>query len=851
VCSERSLPLKKGSKPGASIISPEKFTTFGELLRFLRRKADLTQRELSIAVGYSESQISRLEQNERIPEEATLAARFVPALYIEDEPQWAARLLQLGAMTRSLVSDYGVLQPIAEAKPTPHNLPIQLTSFIGREKEVIEIKRFLSASEGSIRLLTVTGAGGFGKTRLALRAASGLFDVFPDGIWLIELAPLTEPALVPQAVATVLGFKEEPGRSHLSTLTDRLRGKTILLVLDNCEHLIQASAQLADALLHSCPNVHILATSREALSILGEKTFPIASLSSPDPLHSLPVEALTEYEAVRLFVDRAVAALPGFTVTKDNAPAVAQVCSQLDGIPLAIELAAARVKLLQVEQIAERLDDRFRLLTSSTRITLPRHQTLHAAIDWSYDLLTEPERMLLRRLSVFVGGWKLEAAEAVCAGDGIESTEILDLLTQLVNKSLVVAERPLGGEVRYRLLETIRQYVLEKLTASTEADTVRRHHAAYYLALADATRSSDLEQFVRLERIATEHDNLRAALAWSKSVTSGAELGLHLALGLVWFWIAEGYWSEGRNWLESALAHVNAEEVDDPRAQAQALSSLGNLLAYQGDYTAAQSQFSQSLQLSRELGDRLRVAWTIERLGWLAREQGDIATARVRLEEALALARDLKENALTCGVTNTLAEAMIMQGDIALAKDLLEENLAWARKVDEREGIPWAMNHLGHIAQIQGDYERAMQLHEESLLLFRTEGRKWMGVVEALHCLGETALSQGDAVLAGTHLVESLVLSQDLGERACIAWCLAGLAGVAALNEEPERAAWLWGAAEKLRQSIGAREAPATRATHERLKADVRAQLGDTVFNAKWAEGQSASVEAAIAEATR
>jgi len=319
-----------------------------------------------------------------------------------------------------------------------------------------------------------------------------------------------------------------------------------------------------------------------------------------------------------------------------------------------------------------------------------------------------------------------------------------------------------------------------------------------------------------------------------------------LALGLMWFWGVEGYWSEGRNWLEGALAHVNAEGVDDPLARARALFNLGSLLAYQGDYIAAQSRFAQSLQLFRALGDRPWIAWTIERLGWLAREQGDTATARARLEEALALSRDLEDNVLTCQVTNTLAEAMVMQGDIAPAKDLLEENLAWARKVDVREGIPWALNHLGHIAQIQGDYERAMRLHAESLPLFRTIGRKWMGVVEALHCLGETALAQGDTALAGAHLTEALVVSQDLGERACIAWCLAGLAGVAALDEEPERAAWLWGAAEALRQTIGAREAPASHATHERLQAAVRAQLGAAAFNAKWAEGQVMTMEQAI-----
>jgi len=320
---------------------------------------------------------------------------------------------------------------------------------------------------------------------------------------------------------------------------------------------------------------------------------------------------------------------------------------------------------------------------------------------------------------------------------------------------------------------------------------------------------------------------------------------------LVWFWAVEGYWSEGCNWLEGALAQMNAEGVEDPLARARALYSLGTLLAYQSDYIAAKSRYIQSLPIFRELGDRPRIALTIERLGWLAREQGDTATARARLEEALELSSDLENNEFTCQVTNSLAEARIMQGDLMPAQELLEENLAWARKVDVREGIPWTLNHLGHIAQIQGNYERAMQLHAESLPLFRQTGGKWMGVVESLHCMGETALAQGDAALAATHLTESLVLSQDLGERACLAWCLAGLAGVSAVNEDPERAAWLWGAAEAVRQSIGAREAPATHATHERLKAEVRKQLGEELFNTKWGEGKSASTEQAIVEAIR
>ena len=837
--------------PRASAITPEKFATFGELVRFLRRKADLTQRELSIAVGYSESQISRLEQNERAPEGATLAARFVPALYIDDEPKWIARLLELGSATHAHISQADALQPIADAKPTPHNLPIQLTSFIGREKEITEIKRLLSERERSVRLLTLTGHGGCGKTRLALQAASSILDDFRDGVWLIELAPLVDPALVPQTVAAVFGLREEAGRPLLSTLTDHLRSKRLLLILDNCEHLVQAGAELAESLLHACPDMCILATSREMLGVGGERALYVPSLSIPDPRESPSVESLSQYGAVRLFADRAVTVEPNFTLTEENAAAIVQICRRLDGIPFAIELAAARIKVLRVEQIAERLVDAFRLLTGGNRTALPRHQTLQAALDWSYDLLSEKERFLFNRLSVFAGGWTLEAAEAVCAGDGIESTEILDLLVHLLNKSLVIAEHEQRDETRYRLLEIVRQYVLMKLVVNHEAITARRRHAEYYLGLAEEVLSYLITpvQPAWFDRMEIEHDNLRAALAWSLSAPGGGELGLRLAATARSFWQARGYWSEGRGWLEGALAYANIEGVDHTQAYALALRGLGELLSQQGDYEAGQAYFADSLKCYQELGEVSASAAILERLGWLARERGDAVTARLRLEESLALRRELEDQfGLAWGLV-TLSEVGVLQEDVAWTTALIEEAFPLLRHFGETYGIAWCLNHLGHAAQLQGDYVQAKQFHEESLPLFQKFGARIIGVPWAFQGLGETALAQGDAELAAKHLTEALTSFHDLGDRTGTSWCLAGLAGVATLHEEPERAAWLWGAAEALRKSIGAREAPASRATHERLKTQVRQQLGEAAFNAKWAEGQAASMEQAIAEA--
>ncbi|MEK7327551.1 MAG: protein kinase, partial [Chloroflexota bacterium] len=393
----------------------------------------------------------------------------------EGRPASAADVAQvLGQMTPALSG----LFPARIAAPTT-NLPTQLSKFIGREKEITQLKKRLAEN----RLITLTGSGGVGKTRLSIQLASELLSEFPHGAWLVDLAPLTDPALVPQTAAAVLDVKPQGNQPVLTALTDYLRAKKLLLVLDNCEHLIEACAQLAEALLRACPDLRLLTTSREAFGVEGEVIVRVPSLSLPS-LQNATLAAIAEAEAVQLFVERASAALPGFALNEANAPIIAQVCRRLDGVALAIELAASRVKLLKVEQIAARLDDAFRFLTGGSRTALPRQQTLRATIDWSYNLLSELERRLLCRLSVFAGGWTLEAAEAVCAGEGLESYEILDLLIQLVNKSLVAVEREQGEEARYRLLETIREYALERLAASGEAETVRREHAEFFLALA-------------------------------------------------------------------------------------------------------------------------------------------------------------------------------------------------------------------------------------------------------------------------------------------------------------------------------------------------------------------------------
>jgi non-specific serine/threonine protein kinase len=509
-----------------------------------------------------------------------------------------------------------------------------LTSFIGRDREKAEVGRLLLTSH----LVTLTGSGGAGKTRLALQVAAEALEAFPDGVWLVELAALSDPALVPQAVASALSVREQPGRSMTDTLRDALRGKSVLVVLDNCEHLVAACAELSSALLRACPNLRVLATSREALGASGETTWRIPSLSVPDPKNLPPLDRFKEYDAVRLFTDRAVASGPQFAVTMSNASAVAQVCHRLDGIPLALELAAARVRVLAVEQIATRLDDRFRLLTGGSRTAALRQRTLRATMDWSFDLLSEEERALLRRLSVFAGGWTLEAAEAICSGNGVEAPDTLDLVMQLVDKSLVITETQ-GGEARYRLLETVRQYGWERLLEAGEADDVQRRHCEWYLDLAEQAdpKLRGNEQEMWLERLATEHDNLRTALAWGRTDAQSAEAWLRLIRAVHYFRIVTEHWTEGRRWLEEALTRGNEA---DPAILLAILLDAGGLAYRQGDYERAGQLAEQALVLSRTLKDKEGVISALTLSGLVVCER-DPLHATPLLEQSVALARDL------------------------------------------------------------------------------------------------------------------------------------------------------------------------------------------------------------------
>jgi non-specific serine/threonine protein kinase len=701
------------------------------------------------------------------------------------------------------------------AAAIPHNLPLQLTSFVGRERELLEVTKLLTEPPTGSRLLTLTGAGGCGKTRLAVQVAREVIEAYPDGVWLIELAPLSDRALVPQTAAIVLGVLDAPDHALTQALCSALATKRTLLLLDNCEHVVEAAAELAEALLRACPDVTILATSREVLGAAGETTWRVPSLQVPrevgDGSHTpphrdvmTPTTELLSYSSVRLFVDRARAMQPAFAVTEANAAAVAEICHRLDGIPLAIELAAARLKVFTVEQIAAGLGDCFRLLTAGQRTAVPRQQTLRATVDWSYALLAEPERALLRRLSVFAGGWTLQAAETVAAGDGIESHAVLDLLTLLVDKSLVLAEEQ-GGTVRYRLLETIRQYAREKLDEAGETSSIGDRHLDYFLRLAeDADRGlRGPEQPLWLDRLEAEHDNLRAALQWSLTTESG-EAALRLSGALAWFWWCRGYLQEGRRWLARALASV----AERSAARTCALYGAAWLAHHVHDLAAAHELAAESLEIARDLADRAAEAWALHIMGRIAYFENDPARARACGERSLALAESLGDRGL----------------------------------------IAWALHLLGLAAYIAADYPTAREYYTRSLAIRQELGyREGIGILN--HLLGLVAFREGNAAEARQLWEQNLGIMRELGMRWQVSFVLAMFSGLAATQGQPARAVRLAGATAMLGESYQGRPIPLATALLEEGLAQARQELGDEAYAAAWEEGRAMSIEQSIAEA--
>lgn len=719
-----------------------------------------------------------------------------------------------------------------------YNLPHQLTTFVGRQQEIAEISELLASK----RLVTVLGTGGSGKTRLALQLASVLIDRF-EGVWFVELDTISNPSLVPQEVIGALGIREEigPARDLVSAIASYLDGKHCLLVIDNCEHLVDACTALVDSLLRACPHLHIIATSRQALGVPGELTWPIPSLSLPqhEDAH-VALEEVAQYDAVRLFVDRAAQSRPGFALTRENAEAIVQLCRQLDGLPLALELAAARVKVLSVEQIVQRLGERFRLLIGAGPTLQPRQQTLRALMDWSYELLTDAERALLRSLSVFAGSFGLEAVVSTCGGE-IDEYELIELLGRLCDKSLMIMEER-DQQARYRLLETIRQYAAEKLHDAGEFELVRGRHRDWYIALVEQAQDglSGGEQAEWLNRLEMEHDNLRAALEWTIHGENNATTALLMAAQLWRFWDIHGYIGEGRKWLEDALA---SSEDAPPQVRARALSAAGNLAIDQGDYVAATRLHGETLRLRREIGDQRGIGASLSNLGVVARSQGDYDRAVQLYEESLAIFRELGSEASTAGVLSNLGFVVQGQGNYARAEQLFTEAMDLSHKIGDTLGVVISLNNLGEVAQARGDHARAREYYEQGLALDEELGDK-LGMVGLLNNLASLAHTEGNQQKAAMLYRQSLLMSKDLGHLPGIAECLEGLA-VAEAPLDYMRATRLFGAAMQLRDRIGAPVAPNEKAEYERQVEGLRSHLGP-VFEAVIEAGKALTIDAAI-----
>jgi predicted ATPase/DNA-binding XRE family transcriptional regulator len=827
-------------------------TSFGRWLRTRRRALDLTQDDLARQVGCSVGTIRKLESEERRPSRQ-IAERLVDCLQIAADQRAAIITL---ARTEPILDSAPLVAPERLLPLQPlSNVPSPLTRLIGRKQNIAAVRNALM--HGDTRLLTLIGSPGIGKTRLSIAVADDIQAGFLDGVSFVGLASIGEPELVLSTIAQTLGVRETTGRWLLDQLKLALRLQRRLLILDNFEQVLSAAPLIVE-LLEACPGLKMLVTSRAALQVRGERLYSVPPLLLPDLTHRRSAVLLARNSAVALFVERAQAAMPDFRLTEENAAAVAGICVRLEGLPLAIELAATRIKLSHPETLLARLEQRLSLLTDGARDLPPRHRTLRAAIDWSYNLLDAGVQTLFRRLSVFMGGCTLAAAEAVCNASGDLLQDVFDGLATLVDTSLLQREQGENGVGRFVMLETLREYALERLEASREAEWLRRQHAAYYRTLSAEVWSTGGASFRQLQ---PEYDNFRSALAWSQTTAGDSEVALELCNTLYVLWTSHGVPHEAIAALERSLNHPLG--VGRTTAHYGARMDLGYWLAFIGNYAAAQMQFEKALVLARELGDTARSGRTLAGLGWLAREQGDSATAWARLSESLAIFRELDDPAEIAGTLNSLAGLAIAEEDPARAEELLAESRTVGQRVAPNSThfvwrldhlgsdqhsirLGWTLNLLGLTAQLRGTYDRATQLHQESLAHFPSD---YGGLREAYLCLGESALGLGHIAESARWLAQGLALSKTVGAQSGIAWCLAGLGSVAVLAGEPERAARLWGAAGQLRQVIGCRPAPATRATYERAMTVARAQLGEEAFAAAWAAGQAMTVEQAIAYA--
>jgi len=759
------------------------------------------------------------------------------------------------------------------------NLPQQLTSFIGRENEITEVKQELE----SHRLVTLTGSGGTGKTRLSLQVAADLLDQFPHGVWFVELAPITDPDLIPQTILSTIGVQAQQGKTPIDVLKEYLHEKQTLIILDNCEHLVSASAHVVNTLLNAALRLKVLASSREAVGVKGEVSYPVPSLTLPNIKQLPTIESFSQYEAVRLFIDRALLVAPHFAVDKDNARHIAQICYRLDGIPLAIELAAARVKMLSVEQISNRLDDRFRLLTGGARTALPRQQTLRALIDWSYNLLSEQEQVLFRRLAVFAGGWTVESAEAVCGFGGIESVDVLDLLSHLVDKSLITVETN-RKEFRYRRLETIRQYAREKLFETEEAIQIRDRHLDYFRTLAEKAEFEivNADQVEWLKRLQDEFTNIRTALDWSqeKQVEDGLRLG-----SAIWrFCLRYGYTNEIVEKLNQLLQHPQASKRTVARAKTlYMLTILAIWQSGQMDRARQIALAEECLSIYRELGNPEGEAAGLYAMGVGHHRYGD-PEALSYLLQSLAIYRSINNKTDICDVLIVISQ---VSSDPIQRRVCLKEALALSRERGDVITMAGALDNLGNLATSLGNFPEARAYFEESLELQRPLGApgyiatlayfhalaiyegnlvqarilcdevcalgKQTGMTQSwqylwvLVGLGYIELREGNMAQAKVIFGQSIQQNQKADRIGFVVYAIEGLAGLHLRQEQFERAARLFAWADAMRDQIGDHRPPVEQNSVDNDLAVIHSQLNDEEFAELSANGRTMSTEQAIA----
>jgi predicted ATPase len=737
-------------------------------------------------------------------------------------------------------------RPGRQAELRQANIPVQRTVFVGREKEIAAAKELLLSKD--VRLLTITGPGGIGKTRLGLEIASALQENFPGGVHFVPLSPLRDPGLIAALIVQTLGIRETGGQSSLEQLKRHLQDSAhepVLFLLDNFEHLIQAAPLVAD-LLAMAPSLKVLVTSRAALHVYGEREFPVPALAVPDAQAKTSLDALSQFPAVALFVQRAVAARPDFELSQQNASAIIEICARLDGLPLAIELAAARVKVLSPSAMRTRLASRLQLLTGGARDLPQRQQTLRAAFDWSHDLLSAAEQKLFRRLSVFVSGCTLEGVEAVCDTKADLELDLLDGMSSMVDKSWLQQFEQANGEPRFLMLETIREYAREKLEASGEDAATKRTHAAYCLVLAEeaAAAESGAEGAEGRERIALEHDNFRAALDWLTE-TGDADWGLRLGTALFRFWESREFLTEGRDRLGKLLQMPSA--AAPTKARARAVFAAGVLASEQGEIGVADALMMESLVIARQLGDQQGAAVSLNARAVHARDLGNFALAHSLFQESLAVWRELGDLKAMARALSNLASVLKMQGEFELARSLCGECLAIFQGLGDRTGVAWSLNNQGDVERDSGNSAGARALYEQALGIFRELDDRW-GIAGTLADLGNLAREQKNCPAALPLYRESLKIFQELDHKRGVARLLECCACSAAAEQQAERSLRLAGAAAALRKSIGAPLTPAEQAKLEAILEPARQALANTGSATAWLSGWDMPLENAIAE---